>query len=132
MSESKLGYTFIAVPIDLLGDTQISHAAYRLWGHLNEFGRERDSRGRRKPPEIKALQKKMDAGERSIYRWLCELKENRWIRWERYADRTERITTLTPLERANVTEVDVIAATRALLVNDHASREEYRQVLALL
>jgi hypothetical protein len=127
MSENS--YPFVKTPIELIKDGRVSAAAVRLWCLLDEFARERGDHGQRQPPDIKAIQTAMDAGQRSVYRWLKELELSGWLEWKRCAGKDERLRPLNPTERAGPPNRDVIAALETVLADDRATLDDYRALI---
>jgi hypothetical protein len=76
-SRVDVDYLFVPAPHDLIGDTRVCHAAYRLWCLLHILA------WRHEAPDPERLQALMEAGERSIYRWLKELEDAGWLTWHR-------------------------------------------------
>jgi hypothetical protein len=118
-SRSDVDYLFVPAPHALVTDARVSHPAYRLWCLLHILAWQRES------PDPERLQELMDAGERSIYRWLKELEAAGWIEWNRNRyDLRHRFL----LKAGGSGEAATLAQVRAAL-NGAASIEEIRRIV---
>lgn len=74
---ADLDYSFAPQPHALIADTRINHGAVRLWGLVHML------KWNRIDPEPATLAGVLDVSERSIYRWIEELENKGWMRWNR-------------------------------------------------
>lgn len=138
-AKTKLDYPFAPVPRALIRDPRVSSDAVKLWCVLHDLFFQEIA------PEIPTLRARMTAtrtkqrddgsaevvqqpaGRASIFRWLHELCDGGWLRWNRNAGQGDRFELLTgPADDAALTALRQL---RTLLRSNTATLDDVRAVL---
>ena len=88
--ERRYRHPFAMVPVALIRDVQVSHAALRCWAVLASF---ENRHTHRCTPARETIARQMRCDERSVIRYLRELESAGWLSQEPYAPAGIRIGT---------------------------------------
>lgn len=90
----KIDRLFVPVPHELVLDHRVSSSAQRLWEGLHICA------WHKFPPDPDRLAELMHTTRRSVFRWLAELEEYRWMERFRSLDSEERYLLKTSVDEA--------------------------------
>jgi hypothetical protein len=90
----KIDRLFVPVPHELVLDHRVSSSAHRLWEGLHICA------WHKFPPDPDRLAEMMHTTRRSVFRWLAELEEYRWMERFRSLDSEERYLFKTSVDEA--------------------------------